>query len=156
MTAIPPKKDPPTIVVCPGAWHSEPCLDPFLQALRKAGYPAQGITLRSVGDASIGVKDDEIYFKSVLEPLIERRQEVVLVLHSYAGFPGTGSITGLDKQSRQADGLDGGIIGVVYLAAFVPVEGESLYGMIGGQWLWRMTDNVRSGVLVLTAGGESS
>jgi len=132
----------PTVVVVPGAWHPASCVDPFCESLKKAGFPSKSITLRSVGNADISVSDDVAHIKSVIEPLVQGGEDVILIVHSYAGFPGTGAIAGLDKKGIKARGEKGGVLGIVFLASFVPLEGETLMSLLGGSLLWWMTDNV--------------
>ena len=96
----------------------------------------------SVGDREIGVADDTAFFVSVMKPHIDAGKDVILIVHSYAGFPGTVSIHGLDKRAREARSEAGGVLGIVYLAAFVPFENETVYELLSRKWLWWMTDNV--------------
>lgn len=132
----------PTIILFPGAFHPASCLEPFTSRLSAAGYPNEAYTLPSVGDREIGVADDTAFFVSVMKPHIDAGKDVILIVHSYAGFPGTVSIHGLDKRAREARGEAGGVLGIVYLAAFVPFENETVYELLSRNWLWWMTDNV--------------
>ncbi|RMZ79010.1 hypothetical protein DV737_g3647, partial [Chaetothyriales sp. CBS 132003] len=59
-------------------------------------------------------------------------KDVVLVMSSYGGFPGTEAAYGLSKATRAKNGLKGGIIALVYLAAFLPTVGDSTKGLTGG------------------------
>ena len=52
--------------------------------------------------------------------------DVLLVLHSYGGIPGCGAIEGLDKSTRKSMGGRGGIIGCVFIAAIMPLKGQSV------------------------------
>lgn len=72
----------------------------------------------------------EVFF-----PLIEKHgKDVVLYLHSYAGFPGSAAIEGLSKAERLAAGKRGGILGLIYQSAFIPTPGDTLLQMIGGTY----------------------
>ncbi|KAM0418660.1 hypothetical protein ACHAPT_012463 [Fusarium lateritium] len=134
----------PTIIVVPGAWHPASCVDAFIQSLQAAGFPAKGVTLRSVGHADVSVSDDETYLRSVMEPRIEEGEDVVLIVHSYAGFPGTAAIAGLDKRGRRARGEAGGVLGIIYLASFIPREKDTIRSLLGNKLLWWMKDNASS------------
>ena len=46
-------------------------------------------------------------------------QDAVFVLPSYGGWPGSRAIKGLDKEARQKEGRNTGIVEVVFLAAFL-------------------------------------
>ena len=72
--------------------------------------------------------------EGILRPLIEQGKDVVLYLHSYAGFPGSSAIAGFSKAERSAAGLQGGIIGLIFQSAFVPKVGDTLLQMIGGNY----------------------
>lgn len=132
----------PTIICFPGAFHPASCLEPFTSRLTAAGYPNEAYTLPSVDSPDVGVADDAAFFVSVMKPHVEAGKDVILIVHSYAGFPGTVSIEGLDKRGREARGEAGGVLGIVYLAAFVPLEDETVYSLLNQQWLWWMTVNV--------------
>lgn len=123
-----------SVIIFPGAWHPASCMSSFVSSLRSIGLPAEAYTLRSVGDASAGVADDVDYMRSIMNPLIDAGNDVVVVSHSYAGFPTTSAISGMDKRGREARGEKGGVLGVIYLASFVPQDGDSLYGVLGNQW----------------------
>ena len=131
----------PVFVLVPGAFHLEGCLDPLAKHINEAGYKTKTTTLKSVGNADKTLTDDIAHLRDdVLLPLVES-EDVVLVIHSYAGFPGSAAIKGLGKKDRQAKGLKGGILGVIYMCAFIPKEGDHLKGMIGGQWApWQVPD----------------
>ncbi|RMZ90216.1 hypothetical protein DV736_g2540, partial [Chaetothyriales sp. CBS 134916] len=58
-------------------------------------------------------------------------KDVVLVLSSYGGLPGTEAAYGLSKAARAKRGLKGGIIALVYIAAFLPTVGDSTKGLAG-------------------------
>lgn len=58
---------------------------------------------------------------------------MVLYLYSYASFRGSAAIAGFAKAGCVAVGQTGGIMGLIYQAAFLPKERISLNEMIGGQ-----------------------
>lgn len=110
----------PAIVAFPGAWHPATTIEPFTQVLRDRGYEAHAHQLRSVGNVSAGKAEDIAYVRSVLLELIEQGKDVVLLCHSFAGVICACAIEGLHKKDRAAQGQTGGLIGVIYMAAFVP------------------------------------
>ncbi|KAL8754212.1 MAG: hypothetical protein Q9199_004500 [Rusavskia elegans] len=84
----------------------------------------------------------------VLHPLIEKQgKDVVLYLHSYAGFPGSAAIKGLSKTERLAAGKRGGILGLVYQSAFIPKPGDTLLQMIGGTYAPWQDPNTQTGLV---------
>ena len=132
----------PTFVVIPGAFHYHTTLDFLLARLNKAGYPTKTATLKSVGSGTADLPGDVALIRDeILLPLFAEGKDAVLVLHSYAGMPGSVAIKVLSKRGRQAKGLSGGLIGVIYMCAFVPQEGQSLKGINNDQWTpWQSPD----------------
>jgi pimeloyl-ACP methyl ester carboxylesterase len=68
----------------------------------------------------------------VLSSLADGGHDIVIILHSYGGIPGTQAVAGLSKASRLAEGKKGGVIALVYLCAFLLQKGESLVSFEGG------------------------
>lgn len=48
-----------------------------------------------------------------------------MVMHSYAGNPGSGAAYGLSVEEREEAGLKGGVVGLIYMAAFMVPSGQS-------------------------------
>ena len=125
-----------TFVFVPGAFHVDAHLNILGGELQKAGFNTRTIGLATVNHPKLTIKDDvALMLAALLNPLIvEQGKDVVLYLHSYAGFPGSAAIQGLSKQARMAKGQSGGIIGLIYQSAFIPLEGDTLLKMIGGSY----------------------
>lgn len=131
-----PSAERPTIIACPGAFHdASPYMNSFIKSLKAAGFEAEAHGLTTPGHPENGVTDDEKMMRDAFVPHIEAGNDVVLLVHSYAGFPGCGAVSGYDKKGREARGEKGGLLGVVYIAAFVPQEADStVSAMLGGGW----------------------
>ena len=141
-----------TFVFIPGAFHVDAHLDILGGELQKAGYNTRALGLITVNQPKLTIKDDVTEMLAVLlNPLIvQQGKDIVLYLHSYAGFPGSAAIKGLSKQARLAQGLSGGIVGLVYQSAFVPQPGMSLLDMIGGHYAsWQSPQVYKSFILTL-------
>ncbi|KAH6887136.1 hypothetical protein B0T10DRAFT_516115 [Thelonectria olida] len=131
----------PTIVVFSGAFHPASCMDLLLGKLEQAGFPAEAYSLRTVGNPDAVVNDDSQYMRSVIIPHLDEDKDVIFIMHSFAGFAGSAAMSNLSRKSRESRGEKGGIIGVVYLSAFVPSEGVSALDMLGGNWApWHEED----------------
>ncbi len=104
------------------------------QHLQQAGYLTCIKGRATVNQPTLSIQDDVTALQNeVLFPLIhEQGKDVILYLQSYAGFPGSAAIKELSKAERLDAGKQGGIVGLIYQSAFVPQEGQTLYGMIGG------------------------
>ena len=64
-------------------------------------------------------------------------------MHSDGGVPGSAAANGLSVVERSQQGLKGGVIYQVFVAALVVKEGESLLSSMGGRWPELMKPNVR-------------
>ena len=51
-------------------------------------------------------------------------RDVIIVMHSYSGVPGSVAVKGLSKGERKADGKDTGVIGLIYIAALLAKGGD--------------------------------
>lgn len=124
----------PTIVLVAGNWHYGSVYNPVASILRAQGYPVETVTLLSTGGpTSTTVADDAAHIQNtVLKNLIAQGKEVVLVLHSYAGVPGGDSTRGLVRRDLALQDKKGGVIALVYLAAFLLPAGQSLDSLFGG------------------------
>ncbi|KAL3478498.1 alpha/beta-hydrolase [Aspergillus californicus] len=118
----------PTILLIPGAWHRGSTFEPVAALLRTQGYPAETLTLLSAGGpTSTTVADDAAYIqKRYLDDLISQGKEVVVVMHSYAGIPGTDSVKGRTRRDIAAQGRKGGVVALVYMAALLISAGQSV------------------------------
>ena len=111
--------------------------------LKEAGYSTELLQLVTVNNAALTIQDDADALERVLYSLIEQQgQNVVLYLHSYAGFPGSTAIKGYSKTERLAAEKRGGVIGLIYQSAFIPKQGDTLLQMIGGQYAPWQAPNV--------------
>ncbi|MCJ1261076.1 hypothetical protein MMC22_000940 [Lobaria immixta] len=133
----------PTILLVTGAFHVDSAMDILGGRLQEAGYNTRSLGLKTVNNPGLTPNDDATLLeKDLLFPLIEEQgKDVVLYLHSYAGFPGSVAINGYSKQHRSATGKPGGIVGLIYQSAFIPKEGDTLIKMIGGSYApWQSPD----------------
>jgi pimeloyl-ACP methyl ester carboxylesterase len=102
----------PTIVLVHGAWADATGFDPEIRALQREGFRAIGFAnpLRDLAG-------DSTYLAEFLSTLTG---PIVLVGHSYGGA----IITNAVPQTTN-------VVGLVYVAAFAPDEGETVAGIIG-------------------------
>jgi pimeloyl-ACP methyl ester carboxylesterase len=105
-------------VLIPGGWHGGWCWQPVANRLRAAGHRAITLTLPGLGDgddpSGYELRDAVDYI--VNEMLRLELDNVILVAHSWGGYPATGAAHLLvDKVTK-----------IVYYNAFVPVRVKSL------------------------------
>lgn len=136
----------PTFVFVPGAWHSPSHFGHLISPLHEAGYPTVPVALPSVNPDEAKqihlITDITFLREEILLPLLEDGKDVVLVMHSYGGCPGGAAAKGLSKSERRSEGRQGGVIGLVFIAAFLAREGDSLLSALGGKLHPWITVNV--------------
>ena len=127
----------PVIVLVTGAWLTPIQYKQLLILLDLSGYRTVIRQLPSVNskdpDANTVATDTAFVRNSLILPEIRAGREVVLLMHSYGGFPGPVAANGLSKKELSAQGKRGGIIGMIMLSAFVALEGQSLLDKLIGK-----------------------
>ena len=92
--------------------------------------------------------DVEAVRKQILVSVEGEEKDVLVVCHSYGGIPAGGGASGLSKKTRTRKGEKAGVIGLVYMAAFIVPENSSLIETFGGTHAPYVTlDQVRNLVL---------
>lgn len=114
----------PTFVLLHGAWHTPRCWDRLTAQLDAAGYTWVAPALPSSG-SNPPIPDwsrDVETIRDTVSSLIQEH-DVVVVTHSFSGMTGGTALEGLDKDASLAKGLKGGVVRIVYIAAFLVPEG---------------------------------
>ncbi|KAL4949989.1 Alpha/beta hydrolase family-domain-containing protein [Aspergillus filifer] len=137
-------KPTPTIFFSIGSWLTPEPFTPLCNKLLEKNIPSEVPAHPSI-DAeppTKGLTDDITSLRSVLTRLIEDEgKDVVVVGHSSGGISASGAVEGLSKKERVKEGKEGGVLMVVYMAAFVLDKGMSLLDMLGGEYLpWMEVD----------------
>ncbi|KGO40402.1 hypothetical protein PEX1_075710 [Penicillium expansum] len=127
----------PTIVFSLGAWVIPAVFDATRSHLEALGFPSECPAHPSIGaePPTKTLSDDAASLRGVLTKLADEGRDLVVVAHSYGGVVASSSLEGLGKTTRAAEGKTGGVVKVVYLAAFALDKGQSLLGMLGGNYL---------------------
>jgi pimeloyl-ACP methyl ester carboxylesterase len=115
----------PIFVLLHGAWHSPKCWVNLITELDKLGYSAVAPALPSTGSTppASNLHQDIDVIRKIVSDLIDQDRDVVLVMHSFSGLTGGTALDGLDKQTRQSKGLEGGVVRLIFIAAFLVPEG---------------------------------
>ena len=118
----------PHLVLIPGAWHTSACYDKIIPKLKARGYHTTALSLPSVdADPALTNTDADVsHIRREVEKLVARGEEVVLVMHSYSGIPGTQATKSLSRSALARQNQSGGVIHLVYLTAMMVEEGKSL------------------------------
>ncbi|KAI0397482.1 Alpha/beta hydrolase fold-1 [Xylariaceae sp. FL0594] len=137
------------VVICHGSYHSPAPYMPFVEALKASGIDAYCPQLPTADLAKLNVGDDVANpnydlgppaagypqgeedvaaIMEILGPLVEEQGKKVLMLgHSSGGWAATEAAQPhLHAKNRDKQGLPGGIIGIIYVGAFVIPVGESV------------------------------
>ena len=127
----------PIIALVPGAWHSPVHYSELIALLGASGY--QVVSKRNPScdssnpNAQSVASDAASIRNELLLPPINDGRDVILAMHSYGGCPGATAAKGLSKAEVAARGRRGGIIGLLFICAFVAKEGDSLLSVLPGQ-----------------------
>ncbi|TVY90584.1 hypothetical protein LAWI1_G007608 [Lachnellula willkommii] len=140
----------PTIALVPGAWHTPAHFDALSSLLNAEGYPTASKQLPSVDTATPNTTttqgDSQFIVDQVLTPLLDDGKDIILLVHSYGGSPGGAAANGLSKAERTAAGKKGGIIGLIYVAAFIAPNNISIHTLTGGKFRdWVQIDTPSAG-----------
>ncbi|KAF2490127.1 alpha/beta-hydrolase [Lophium mytilinum] len=143
----------PVFVLLHGAWHGPKCWDRLIVELEKAGYSASAPALPSSGSTPPvpDLKADIDIIRSMISKLAQER-DIVVVMHSFSGLAGGTALEGLDKAACFSKGLKGGVVRLVYLAAFLAQEGSRLFppgaeeNMKSYIDMWRLTASYAKGM----------
>ncbi|WP_043626018.1 alpha/beta hydrolase [Nonomuraea candida] len=107
-----------TVMLVHGAWHRPGTWAKLETELRSLGYDTLAPALPSSGDhPTAGMHDDAAVLAA---ELAAADGPVVLLGHSYAGIPMTEAAAGARD-----------VVRLIYLAAYMPDEGQSLYTLHG-------------------------
>jgi hypothetical protein len=122
----------PTLIFAPGAWYPSTAFDPIFPKL--SDYKCRSIAFPSITRA-FEVKDlepDTQAVRAAVQEEVDAGQDVVVIAHSWAGLPVNSALDELSKLEREAAGLQGGVVKLIFIAAFLPQIGEGLIGAFGG------------------------
>lgn len=118
----------PVFLLAHGAWHPPWMYQLLKEALAKLGYTLAVPALPTMGfnAKNIAWDADVEALLQTAEPLFAQGRKVVLIGHSYGGIPACIATRENGVAERQARGLDGGFLHIVFLCAFaMPSRGIS-------------------------------
>ncbi|KAK4866000.1 hypothetical protein LT330_008740 [Penicillium expansum] len=122
----------PSIVIVPGAWHQPAHFQGLIDELAKVNYDAEGVTMPSVGSSPPlpSWEQDALAVRQVIMNKLDAGKDVVVLAHSFGGIAMSEAAKGLGKKEREAQGLKGGIIKLVYMCAMALPEGQTHVGQL--------------------------
>ncbi|KAI1436130.1 Alpha/beta hydrolase fold-1 [Xylaria sp. CBS 124048] len=122
-----------TIIIVPGSFAPAYIYDSVVNPVKEQGYEIKALPIPTVGPRP-GVTgpgtfttmyDDAAFIAKEIEALADAGTEVVLVSHSYGGFPATESTKGLSVKERQREGKKGGVVRLAYMTVLLGLPGQS-------------------------------
>ncbi|OJD31633.1 microsomal signal peptidase 12kda subunit [Diplodia corticola] len=115
----------PTVILVPGAWHTEHTYHKLVPDLERRGYKTRAIRNPSLGKPAADglVEKDAEHLRSVIDPYLAAGTDVIVAAHSYGG--GVLSPALADYSWKKDEGGKGRVLGLVYIAAFILPEGKT-------------------------------
>ena len=108
----------PTVVLIPGAWHSPIQYEDLVARLDQAGYPVLVHSLPTLDPNELQTptfEDDAPYIRNkLLLPVLYSGTDILLVMHSYGGIPGSAAAAGLNATCAASSKATGRILGYTY------------------------------------------
>ena len=121
----------PIVVLIPGAFHAPVHYADLVAMLDQAGYPVMLLSLPSSnpkdpqGQSFI---EDAAYIRDeLLLPTLERGTNVLLVMHSYGGVPGSAAAEEVNRLYQTSPHIQGRILGLICISAFLLKEGTEVH-----------------------------
>ncbi|KAI0970006.1 Alpha/Beta hydrolase protein [Xylaria arbuscula] len=111
----------PVYVFVGGVSHTPAFFEQQIKEMSALGFDSTAVAYPTCGDGTEDVKqwDEVTAIQEATTAHLDAGRDVVLVLHSYGGWPGSRAVKSLDKEARTKAGKATGIIEVVFLAAFL-------------------------------------
>lgn len=121
-------------VIVPGSFATPALYDENISSsLRAKGHEVRSVELLSANDGTrmppATMEEDAAHIRAAVTSILDDEaspKDVVIVLHSYSGIPGSSSLQGLGKAERAAQGKITGVTGITYMGAFVPLLDHSV------------------------------
>ncbi|RYP55408.1 hypothetical protein DL769_010194 [Monosporascus sp. CRB-8-3] len=127
----------PVILLVPGAFGTPAGFEKLLPYLKEfSTHPGPYPSCNPSDPATASCAADIASLRdTVLLPLLDQQQkDVVILAHSYGGVVAGGAAKNLDKQTRKSQGQSTSVVGLIYVAGNITLEGESLFDAIGGAY----------------------
>lgn len=120
----------PTFVFVPGAFHGPTCFDQIREYLTKAGYQSEAVaTVSPNSEPPTTSHDADVEaITSVITPILDKGEDVILVMHSFGGTIGSEAAGKIHQtvpySGTTGSGGKGKILRLIYVTAWVTFENE--------------------------------
>ncbi|KAJ5712462.1 hypothetical protein N7493_008930 [Penicillium malachiteum] len=123
---------PDILIVC-GAWHVPANYDKLRGLLESQGLTVHVPHLPTVNCSRPPTvdmyTDSDLIAKNVTD-IADAGRSIVVLMHSYGGMVGTNGLSELGFETRQQQGLPGGVTRLIYMTASAHLEGESMMDIV--------------------------
>jgi hypothetical protein len=134
----------PAALIVSGSWHLPVHYDLLAKSLQRTGFqdvrnPRIPTAVEKFPiPAEATLEGDTKVIRSELASLADAGHAITIICHSYGGVLASNSVDGFLRTQREAAGKPGGVVHVVYMAAFIIAPGTALGDSFGGNipdWL---------------------
>lgn len=137
----------PFFVIIPGASQTPSHYAYLSHLLNLAGFPTISALLPSLGATKeVTAQDDTDYIRDrMLLPILDHsKRDVIMIMHSYSGMPGSAAAAGLSPSERTAQGKTTSVIGQIFITAMLIKggDGTDILAAVGGQYPESINPNV--------------
>lgn len=125
----------PTVLVVSGAWHVPQHYRLVSDGLRAQGFQVLDPCLPSNSNQTplADLDDDITFLRHHAKSILDKGQDLLVLMHSYGGALGSYAFANLPTPATRQWRPDGGrLVSLMYMAAFIPLAGESLVQIFGG------------------------
>lgn len=107
-----------------GVSHPPVLFERIIKELNSRGYEAEAIAYPTIGADNKGktLQDEYQHIRDTTNRIADSGKDVVLVGHSYGGWPASRAVKDADKEARKAAGKEHGVIEIAFFAAFLIPE----------------------------------
>ncbi|KAL8820298.1 MAG: hypothetical protein Q9191_007544 [Dirinaria sp. TL-2023a] len=119
----------PSIVLVHGAWHTPFAYEKFISALDEVGFEVHCPLLPTSNGSrppQASLADDVAAVRTIVQSLVEASKQVLVIMHSYGGVPGSNALHDLSTCHRAKMNLPGGVVHLVYMCAYILLDGGSV------------------------------
>ena len=118
---------PPVFLLVPGNFLPASYYATTVQLLKSAGFQSRFVSLPSTGSKTPLTSNapDILAIRAILEELSDLGQEIIVVAHSYGAIPTCEAVKDLEKHGNLGVNKPGGVIRLVFIAAWLLQEGEN-------------------------------
>ncbi|KAI1820726.1 Alpha/Beta hydrolase protein [Xylaria intraflava] len=125
----------PVILIVPGAFGTPAGFDklaPHLDGLQT--HPGAYPSCNHPDPLNATCAADITAVRSIILSLLDQQRDVVILAHSYGGVVAGGAAKDLDRETRKAQDHSSAVVGLVYIAGNITLEGETLFEAVGGAY----------------------